>query len=80
MNPLMERISINPNVCFGKPCIRGTRIWVSLILDFLASGMNMDELLAEYPQLTMEDIRAAIAYGAEMARERYVELPAEVVA
>jgi uncharacterized protein (DUF433 family) len=80
MNPLMERISINPNVCFGKPCIRGTRIWVSLILDFLASGMNMDELQAEYPQLTMEDIRAAIAYGAEMARERYVELPAEVVA
>lgn len=80
MNPLMERISINPNVCFGKPCIRGTRIWVSLILDFLASGMNMDELLAEYPQLTVEDIRAAIAYGAEMARERYVELPAEVVA
>lgn len=80
MNPLMERISINPNVCFGKPCIRGTRIWVSLILDFLAGGMSMDELLAEYPQLTMEDIRAAIAYGAEMARERYVELPAEVVA
>ena len=80
MNPLMERISINPNVCFGKPCIRGTRIWVSLILDFLASGMSMDELLAEYPQLTLEDIRAAIAYGAEMARERYVELPAEVAA
>jgi uncharacterized protein (DUF433 family) len=80
MNPLLERISINPNVCFGKPCIRGTRIWVSLILDFLASGMSMDELLAEYPQLTMEDIRAAIAYGAEMARERYVELPAEVAA
>jgi uncharacterized protein (DUF433 family) len=80
MNPLLERISINPNVCFGKPCIRGTRIWVSLILDFLASGMSMDELLAEYPQLTVEDIRAAIAYGAEMARERYVELPAEVVA
>ncbi len=80
MNPLMERISINPNVCFGKPCIRGTRIWVSLILDFLASGMSMDELLAEYPQLTLEDIRAAIAYGAEMARERYVELPVEVVA
>jgi uncharacterized protein (DUF433 family) len=80
MNPLIERISINPNVCFGKPCIRGTRIWVSLILDFLASGMSMDELLAEYPQLTAEDIRAAIAYGAEMARERYVELLAEVAA
>ena len=68
MNPLLERISIDPNVCFGKPCIRGARIWVSLILDFLASGMGMEEILVEYPQLTIEDIRAAIAYGAEMAR------------
>ena len=75
MNPLLERISINPNICFGKPCIRGTRIWVSLILDFLASGTSVDELLSEYPGLTIEDIRAAIAYGAEMARERYVEIP-----
>lgn len=75
MNPLLERISINPNICFGKPCIRGTRIWVSLILDFLASGTSVDELLSEYPSLTIEDIRAAIAYGAEMARERYVEIP-----
>jgi uncharacterized protein (DUF433 family) len=80
MRPLLERISIDPNVCFGKPCIRGTRIWVSLILDFLANGMSMEELLAEYPQLEMEDIRAAIAYGAEMARERYVEIPTEVIA
>lgn len=74
MNPLLQRISIDPNVCFGKPCIRGTRIWVSLLLDLLANGTSMDDLLAEYPQLTMEDIRAAIAYGAEMARERYVEM------
>ena len=80
MNSLLERISINPNVCFGKPCIRGTRIWVSLILDFLASGTSMEELLEEYPQLTVEDVLAAIAYGAEMARERYVEIPIEVAA
>ena len=80
MSPLLERISIDPNVCFGKPCIRGTRIWVSLILDFLANGMSMEELLAEYPQLEMEDIRAAIAYGAGMARERYVEIPTEAIA
>jgi uncharacterized protein (DUF433 family) len=80
MSLLLERISIDPNVCFGKPCIRGTRIWVSLILDFLANGMSMEELLAEYPQLEVEDIRAAIAYGAEMARERYVEIPTEVIA
>ncbi|HID63853.1 MAG TPA: DUF433 domain-containing protein [Anaerolineae bacterium] len=68
MSPLLERISIDPNVCFGKPCIRGTRIWISLILDFLASGMSMEELLVEYPQLEMEDIRAAIAYGADSSR------------
>ena len=77
MKPLLERISIDPTVCFGKPCIRGTRIWVSLILDLLADGMTIEEILAEYPQLQAEDIRAAIAYGAEMARERYVELPTE---
>lgn len=70
MNPLLQRISIDPNVCFGKPCIQGTRIWVPLILDFLASGMSAEEIWAEYPQLTEEDIRAAIAYGAEMSRER----------
>ena len=78
MNPLLKRISINPNVCFGKPCIRGTRIWVSLILDFLANGMTIKEILDEYPHLTEEDIRAAIAYGAEMSRERFVEISTEV--
>jgi uncharacterized protein (DUF433 family) len=71
---LLQRISIDPNVCFGKPCIRGTRLWVSLILDLLASGMSEAEVIDEYPQLAPEDIRAAIAYGAEMARERYVEI------
>ena len=80
MNPLLQRISIDPNVCFGKPCIRGTRIWVSLILDFLSSGMTPEEIVTEYPQLTVEDIRAAIAYGAEMARERYVEIPLQAIA
>jgi len=75
MNPLLERISIDPNVCFGKPCIRGTRIWVSLILDFLASGMTIEEVLAEYPHLEREDVLAAIAYGAEMSRERYILIP-----
>jgi uncharacterized protein (DUF433 family) len=68
---LLSRISINPQICFGKPCIRGHRIWVSLILDFLASGMSMTEILEDYPQLEMADILACIAYGAEMSRERY---------
>lgn len=80
MSELLERISINPNVCFGKPCIRGTRIWVSLILDYLASGMTMDEIIQEYPHLTHEDILAAIAYGAEAARERIIPVPTERVA
>ena len=78
MNPLLERISIDPHVCFGKPCIRGTRIWVSLILDLLASGMTAQQVIAEYPHLVVDDILAAIAYGAEMARERYVDLPEQV--
>ncbi len=77
MNPLLERISIDPNVCFGKPCIKGTRIWVSLILDFLSEGMTTEEIIAEYPYLEEDDIRAAIAYGADMSRQRYVELPVE---
>jgi len=72
---LLNRISINPNVCFGKPCIKGTRIWVSLILDFLASGMSQEEVLKEYPDLTPLDIQACLAYGAEMSRERHVPIP-----
>ena len=74
---LLSRITINPKVCFGKPCIRGHRTWVSLILDCLASGMTTEEVLREYPDLTPEDILACIAYGAEMARERYVDIPVE---
>lgn len=74
---LLQRISINPNLCFGKPCIRGHRIWVSLILDFLASGTTVQEILEDYPQLEEADVLACIAYGAEMSRERYVEIPLE---
>jgi len=74
---LLARISIDPNICFGKPCIKGHRIWVALILDFLAGGMNKEELLQEYPQLEPADIDACIAYGAEMVRERFVEIPLE---
>jgi uncharacterized protein (DUF433 family) len=79
MNPLLQkRISVDPNMCFGKPCIKGTRIWVSLILDLLANGMTIKEVIEEYPQLKEEDIHAAIAYGAEMSRERYVEIPHQI--
>jgi uncharacterized protein (DUF433 family) len=72
---LLARIWIDPRRCFGKPCIRGHRIWVSLILDMLADEMSMDEILEQYPQLERADILACIAYGSEMSRERYVDIP-----
>jgi len=80
MNALLERISIDPDVCGGKPCIKGTRLWVALILDFLADGMTEAELLGDYPQLTHQDVMAAIAYGAEMSRERILPIPLAHVA
>ena len=80
MTDLLDRISIDPAVCGGKPCIRGTRIWVSLILDLLAGGMPEAELRVEYPQLTHEDVLAAIAYGAEAARERVIPVSVEPTA
>ncbi len=60
---LISRISIDPNICFGKPCIKGHRIWVSLILDYLASGTSIEEVLEAYPSIEREDILACIAYG-----------------
>jgi uncharacterized protein (DUF433 family) len=75
MKDWMDRISIDPTICHGKPCIKGTRVWVSLIVDNLAAGSTEDEILEAYPSLATEDIRAALAYAAEMTRERYVEIP-----
>jgi uncharacterized protein (DUF433 family) len=77
MTKLLDRISINPAVCGGKPCIKGTRIWVSLVLDLLAGGMSETDLLADYPALTHDDVLAAIAYGAEAARDRIIPVPVE---
>lgn len=71
---LLQRISIDPHICFGKPCIRGHRIWVSLILDFLASGMTIPDILDTYPGLETADVLACIAYAAEMSRERYIDM------
>jgi uncharacterized protein (DUF433 family) len=62
----MDRISVDPDICFGKPCIRGTRIWVSLITDFLAAGNTEEEILEAYPYLEHEDILAAMEYAAKM--------------
>ena len=71
---LLERITIDPNVCFGTPTVRGTRIWAGLILGLLADGMTVDEILAEYPALTDDDIRACLAFGARLSLARYVDV------
>jgi uncharacterized protein (DUF433 family) len=63
-----KRISFDPEVCHGKPCISGTRIMASVVLDNLADGITPDEILKSYPSLKAEDIRAALAYAAELAR------------
>ena len=70
-----ERIAVDPAVCHGQACIKGTRIMVSVVLDNLAGGVESHELLESYPTLTAEDISAALAYAAELARERTVHLP-----
>jgi uncharacterized protein (DUF433 family) len=63
------RISIDPEVCHGKPCIKGTRIMVSIILDYLKGGETAQEILSQYPTLTEEDVRAALSYAAWLAHE-----------
>ena len=74
---LLSRISIDPQVCFGKPCIRNHRIWVSLVLDFLASGQTVQQIIDGYPGLEEADVLACIA-TARMARERSFEVPLEM--
>ena len=74
---LLERIWIDPERCGGKPCIRGHRIWVTLILDLLADQVSVAEILQNYPGLVEADILACIAYGSEMSRERFVDIPLE---
>ena len=69
---LLERIVIDLAICHGKPCIRGHRIWVSLIIDLLADGMTTEQILEQYTGLEADDIRACMAYAAEMTRERIV--------
>lgn len=70
-----DRISVDPNICHGKACIKGTRIMVSVILDNLAAGETPERILKSYPTLQPEDVQAALDYAAEMVRERIVKLP-----
>ena len=66
---LLARVTVDPNICAGKPCIRGTRLYIAIILDALAEGLTPEEIMDHYPSLEINDIRAAQAYGAELARE-----------
>lgn len=72
MENWQERISINSNICHGKPCIKGTRIMVSVILDNLASGLTPEEIVADYSPLVPEDVQVAIAYAATLMREEEI--------
>ena len=69
-----ERIVSSPAVCHGQTCIKGTRIPVSVVLDNLAAGLSAEEVLKSYPSLALEDVRAAVSYAAEAARERVMPL------
>ena len=71
---LLARVTVDPEICGGRPCVRGHRIWVALILGLLAEGLTTAQILEEYPGLQEDDVRACIAYGAKLAGGRYVDL------
>ena len=71
---MIERISIDPEICHGKACIKGTRIMVSVILDCLASGMTHEQILYSYPTLEEEDIFAALAYATLLSKEEFAPI------
>ena len=66
---LLQRISVDPGVAGGKPCVRGTRIYIAIILDALAEGLTPEQVLDHYPQLTADDIKASLLYAGELAQE-----------
>jgi uncharacterized protein (DUF433 family) len=71
-----DHITTDPAVCHGRACIRGTRILVSVVLDNLAAGVSLEEILKSYPSLSREAVQAAIGYAADLTRERFLDLPA----
>jgi len=73
---LLNRVSVDPKICAGKPCIRGTRIYIAIILDALAEGLTPDQIIDHYSQLTLDDIHAALAYAAELSRENVWKIAA----
>jgi uncharacterized protein (DUF433 family) len=71
---LLQRITVNPEICHGKPCVRGLRYPVPMLLELLSSGMTVDEVLADYEDLEREDLLAALAYGARLTDAKRVVL------
>lgn len=69
-------VTVDPEICHGQACITGTRIMLSVVLDNLAAGLSVEEILSSYPTLSRDSIRAAIGYAAELVRERVIALPA----
>ncbi|MCL4708333.1 DUF433 domain-containing protein [bacterium] len=80
MNPLLQRISIDPAICHGQPCVKGTRIMVWLIVEMMANGDTLTDVLEAYPDLTREDVLAALAFSAEMTKERVIPFEVSVAA
>lgn len=73
MDALLSRITIDPAVCHGKPCVRGLRYPVETLLELLSSGMTFDEILQDYEDLERDDLRAVLAYAARLARSRRLD-------
>jgi hypothetical protein len=72
MENLLERISLDPDVCHGKPCIRGMRYPVEMLLDLLSSGMSTKEILSDYPSLEAEDIHACLLYASRLMKVKSI--------
>jgi uncharacterized protein (DUF433 family) len=73
MDPLLSRITIDPAVCHGQPCVRGLRYPVEFLLELLSAGMTFDEILADYADLERDDLRAALAFAARLTRTRRLQ-------
>ena len=74
MNPLLARITIDPSICHGKPCIRGLRYPVETMLELLSSGMTIDEILADYEDLERDDLLAVLAYATRLSQTRRLQI------
>jgi len=71
-HPLLQRITIDPNICHGKPCIRGLRYPVEFILELLSSGMSIEEILADYDDLERDDILAALQFATKLTQVKTI--------